>query len=157
MQLSLPPVESSQTPDTIVEPSGFTLVEEDDVAFSLGLCREVHRIYGDYQDGNLPSTESVLAGLTVTVEMLAVLGRSVKDGMPAMRITVAAAQTREMLAVVFDRDPMHKPLEKRFRDQYRSMVAESVDTANAVLEAPPEATDADFPKRSGWRRLFSRR
>jgi hypothetical protein len=29
----------------VMEKPGFTLVEEDDVAFSLSLCREVNRIY----------------------------------------------------------------------------------------------------------------
>lgn len=167
---------------TVVEPAGFTLVEEDDVAFSLQLCREVHRLYGDYQDGALPGDEYVLAGLAVTMEMLATLSRSVRDGMPAMRITVAAAQTREMLAVMFGRDPLEGPLDGRFRDQFRAIVDES---ARALGSAPPplpagwaeaalghgessqtgsDAEDSagngvqlDRPRRSVLRRLFGRR
>lgn len=122
MQLRIPPAD----PITPVERGTFTLVEEDDVAFGLQLCREVHRIYGQYQDGGLPSTDSMLAGLVVTVEMLAALSRTVREGMPAMRITVAAAQTREMLAVAFGQDPMQMPVQRRLRERYRSLVAESV-------------------------------
>ena len=126
MQLSVPPSETEERTAAEVEPSGFTLVEEDDVAFSLQLCREVHRIYGEYQDGRLPPTESMLAGLVVTVEMLAALSRTVVDGMPSMRITVAAAQTREMLAVAFGQDPMQKPVQRRLSERYRSLVTEAV-------------------------------
>ncbi|HET6965548.1 MAG TPA: hypothetical protein VFH58_12305 [Acidimicrobiales bacterium] len=134
MQLRVPPAD----PITPVERGAFTLVEEDDVAFSLQLCREVHRIYGRYQDGGLPSTDSMLAGLVVTVEMLAALSRTVREGMPAMRITVAAAQTREMLVVAFGEDPMQKPVQRRLRERYRSLVAESVGVGPGAtsLEAP---------------------
>ena len=111
--------------DVLTETSGFTLVEEDDVAFGLGLCREVHRLYNDYQDGKLPHTEAVRAGLMVTVEMLAILSRSVRDGMPSMRIMVAAAQTREMLAVVFDYDPMDAFPDPGLREMNRSVVTRS--------------------------------
>ncbi|MDA8044279.1 MAG: hypothetical protein M0Z30_03435 [Actinomycetota bacterium] len=127
MQLTIPPTELI---DPVVESAGFTFVEEDDVAFSLRLCREVNRIYGEYQEGLLASTDAVQAGLAVTVEMLAVLSRSVRDGMPSMRITVAAAQTREMLVVVFGRDPMQQPLELGHRERYRDLVA---DTARRSL------------------------
>lgn len=120
---------------TVVETAGFTLIEEDDVAFTLQLCREVHRLYGDYQVGDLPSDEYVLAGLAVSMEMLAALSRQVTDGMPGMRITVAAAQTREMLAVMFGRDPLEGPLDGRFQAHYRAIVDESA-RALASLPAP---------------------
>ncbi len=149
--------------DVLAEPTGFTLVEEDDVAFSLRLCREVHRLYNDYQEGDLPSTDPVRAGLMVTVEMLAILSRSVHDGMPAMRIMVSAAQTREMLAVVFDYDPMDRPLDLEFRELYRSIVAQSAQALPKAVEplhpepaaGAPEA--AGEPTRGGWFRRFGRR
>lgn len=127
----------------VVERGGFTFVEEDDVAFTLQLCREVHRLYGDYQEGGLPSGEYVLAGLTVTMEMLAVLSGSITDGMPAMRITVAAAQTREMLAVTFGRDPLEGPPESRYRAHYRSIVDESARALGShPAPLPPGWADA---------------
>ena len=85
----------------VVDNSGFTLVEEDDVAFSISLCREIHRIYGSYQSGELEADHSVHLGLSLTVQMLANLASAVTKGMPAMRIEVATAQTREMMAVMF--------------------------------------------------------
>lgn len=185
MQLRLPPAEPSRLAHSptgddragaVVQAPGFTLVEEDDVAFSLQVCREVHRIYGEYQDGRLPSTDSMLAGLMVTVEMLAVLSRRVRDGMPAMRITVAAAQTREMLAVGFGQDPMQQPVRRRLREQYRTLVADAVGMSGARFSSPapapgqlaPAPGDAGTPdvapapdagrgRRSGLRRLFGRR
>ena len=144
----LTPVEPTKS---LVEGPGFTLVEEDDVAFSLRLCREVHRIYGEYQDGRLQASDPVLAGLVVTVEMLAALSRSVRDGMPGMRITVAAAQTREMLAVIFGQDPLVKPLDRRRRDRYRSIVAEAARASGAPALPPvtavPDASPVPAPVR----------
>ncbi len=148
----LPPFWPVEPVRSAVGPSGFTFVEEDDVAFSLQLCREVHRIYGEYQDGRLQTSDSVLAGLTVTVEMLAALSRSVRDGMPGMRITVAGAQVREMLAVIFGRDPLHKPLDGRHRERYRSIVAEAAGHAGV-----PALTPAPADRRAGLQRLFGRR
>lgn len=91
----------AQTVTTIVESGGFTLVEEDDVAFGLSLCKEIHRIYGSYQSGELEGTESVHIGLVLTAQMLSTLAGRVNKGMPAMRIEVAWAQTSEMMAVMF--------------------------------------------------------
>src|SRR6185437_9038345 len=99
--------------------------------------REMHRLYGEYQHGSLPSDEYVQAGLTVAMEMLAVLSGSVTVGMPAMRITVAAAQTREMLAVMFGRDPLDGPPESRFRDHYRALVDESARALRSEAEPLP--------------------
>ncbi len=137
-----------------VQRPGFALVEEEDVAFTLQLCREVHRIYGEYQDGELPSTDSMLAGLVVTVEMLAALSRMVRDGMPAMRITVAGAQTREMLTVGFGQDPMQQPVERRLRERYRLLVAGSAGApgvgaqaaGSPCLEPPRRALAAPAPE-----------
>lgn len=92
---------SAATLTPIVESNGFTLVEEDDVAFTLSLCREIYRIYGTYQDGDLKADESVRTGLLLTVEMFSALRRTVRDGMPGMRIEVAEAQVREMIATLF--------------------------------------------------------
>jgi hypothetical protein len=103
----------------VVENAGFTLIEEDDVAFTLGLCREIYRIYGTYQDGDLGSTEGVRAGLVVTIEMLAALRNTVTEGMPAMRIEVAAAQTREMMATLFGERLPSKRLRAASQDRLR--------------------------------------
>ncbi len=102
--------------------TGFTLVEEDDVAFTLSMCREVHRIYGGYQDGSLVANESLKDGLLITIEMLAALTNAIDGGMPSMRIAVAATQTREMLAVMFDEDPMQKPVADKLWGLRRPMV-----------------------------------
>jgi hypothetical protein len=87
----------------VVESSGFTLIEEDDVGFLLALCREINRIYTMYQDGELTPTENVWAGVNLTLTMLSCLQGTVLAGMPAMRLQVAAAQAREMNAVLFGR------------------------------------------------------
>ena len=85
----------------VVENGGFTLVEEDDVAFSISLCREIHRIYGSYESGDLEADHSVHLGLSLSVQILTTLANTVTKGMPAMRIEVASAQSREMMAVLF--------------------------------------------------------
>ena len=96
LQLSEPRAATS-----IVEPHGFKLVEEDDVAFSLGLCREIQRIYAAYHDGILTPTDGVRDSLALSLEMLTVLRATVTEGMPAMRLEVAAAQAREIVGVLF--------------------------------------------------------
>lgn len=78
-----------------------TLTEDDDVAFSLSLCREVNRIYGAYAAGDLAVSENVLAGLRLTENMLLALATTVVDGMPGMRLEVATSQVREMNHVLF--------------------------------------------------------
>jgi hypothetical protein len=115
------------------QPAGFTLVEEDDVAFTLSLCREVHRIYGRYQEAAQPGSEPLQAGLVLTIEMLAVLSLRIETGMPAMRITVAAAQTREMLAVLFGLDPMHHPVGASFRERYLRILADASPVPPAAI------------------------
>lgn len=84
-----------------VEPHGFKLVEEDDVAFSLGLCREIQRIYSSYHEGTLTPSDCVRDGLTLSLEMVTLLTATVTEGMPALRLEVASAQAREMVAVLF--------------------------------------------------------
>ncbi|HWE54344.1 MAG TPA: hypothetical protein VG435_02465 [Acidimicrobiales bacterium] len=86
-----------------VESPGFTFVEEDDVLFALRLCREVHGIYGSYHDGSLQATENVWAGLSLTVEMITALRTTVTEGMPAMRLRVAACQAEEINSVLYGR------------------------------------------------------
>jgi hypothetical protein len=93
---------SAEALTPVVENGGFTIVEQDDVAFALSLCKEIHRIYGSYQSGELEAgDDSVRLGLLLTSQMLSTLGGAVTKGMPAMRLEVAAAQTREMVAVLF--------------------------------------------------------
>jgi hypothetical protein len=129
-----------------------TLVEEDDVAFALSLCREVHRLYGDYLASGLPADDSLKAGLMMTVEMLAILNQSVESGMPAMRITVAASQVTEMLAVIFDEDWTQNPMGSTLRQRYRSMMVASVGGSAPALQLPaPEAH-----RRTGLSGLFRR-
>lgn len=94
------------TSSTVVDNGGFSLVEEDDVAFTLALCREINRIYTVYHDGELGVTRGVAEGLGQTLKMLEALEASVVDGMPAMRLQVAAAQAREMSVVLFGAPPL---------------------------------------------------
>lgn len=137
---------ASEHGESLPDTARFTLVEDDDVAFTLCLCREVNRLYAGYQEGTLPASEGTLAGLVVTIETLAAMTRSVTTGMPSMRITVAVAQTREMLAVMFDKDPMHCTLDPKFRKLYRDKIAESAQVA-AVGFKPVRsaATDSGPP------------
>lgn len=135
---------SSETVQAEIQPPGFTFVEEDDVAFSLRLCREVHRIYADYQEGQVPASDPVLAGLALSFEVLGTLGNTVRGGMPAMRISVASAETREMLAVLFGEDPLAGPARGERRERFLSIVNESA-AALALPEAPsagPQANEA---------------
>ena len=91
------------------------------MTFSLRLCREVHRLYGEYHEDRLPPGDSVLAGLMLTAEILTTLQANVTEGMPALRVVVATAQIREILAVLFDEDPANHAL----RQRYQSIVNES--------------------------------
>ncbi|HEX4865731.1 MAG TPA: hypothetical protein VFV02_16800 [Acidimicrobiales bacterium] len=106
----------AETLTPIVESRGFTLVEEDDVAFSLSLCKEIHRIYGSYQSGELEATDSVHVGLVLTAQVLSTLAGRVSKGMPAMRIEVAWAQTSEMMAVMFG-EPITRKASRTARQQ----------------------------------------
>lgn len=115
----------ARRPDrAVVEPNGFTLVEEDDVAFALSLCREVNRLYGLYQEGRMQASPPLEGALMVSIEMLALVARTVTTGMPAMRITVAGAQLREMMSVVFDADPFTGSMDRSVRDGFRAVLAE---------------------------------
>jgi hypothetical protein len=143
-------VEPTETVEALPVEAGVTLVEEDDVAFSLNLCREVHRLYGEYLTSGLPATESLKAGLMMTVEMLAILSNSVQAGMPAMRITVAAAQVTELLAVIFDEDWTQAPMRSTLRARYRSMMAETLDASVPALPAPAGSQ----PRRGGLSRIW---
>lgn len=143
--------------DVLPQPAGFTLVEEDDVAFTLSLCREVHRIYGRYQEAALTGSEPLQAGLVLTIEMLAALSLRIGTGMPAMRITVAAAQTREMLAVLFGLDPMHHPVGAGFRERYLRILADASPRPPAAIgpARPPAGRrhrSSPFSRILPWRR-----
>ncbi len=85
----------------VVEERGFALVEEGDVAFALALCREINRWYSLYQNGELSADSRVRTGLDLTTRMLVTLQSVVMAGMPSMRLQVAGAQAREMMAVLF--------------------------------------------------------
>jgi hypothetical protein len=134
---------------------GATIVEQEDVVFALGLCREIHRIYGDYLEGSVKSDESLEAGLMMTIEMLAIMSQSVDSGMPAMRVGVAAAQVTEMLAVLFDRNGFGTPLGPQLRSRYRAMLAEPRLVPQPELPAP--AGDEPVRGRRGLSRLLRRR
>lgn len=141
--------------------TGFTLVEEDDVAFTLSLCREVHRIYGGYQDGSVAATDSLKGGLLITIEMLAALTNTIDGGMPSMRIAVAATQTREILAVLFDEDPIYRPVAAALWGPPAPAVEEAPYGSVAALEGPadpdaPAVPIAPVRRRRGVLRLFRR-
>ena|ERR1700677_1574103 len=122
--------------EAIAAPSGFTLVEDEDVAFTLRLCREVNRIYGRYHEDGLSSTDPLLTTLTMTAETLAALSQVVKDGMPGVRITVAAAQTREMLVVLFHQDPMQYPSLRKLQPPHPSGIGESAHAVVKSIDLP---------------------
>jgi hypothetical protein len=126
-----------------VHTAGFTLVEEDDVAFSLSLCKEIHRIYGSYQSGDLEATDSVHLGLSLTAQVLATLGGAVTKGMPAMRIEVAAAQAREMMAVMFD-EPVSRKATRVTRQAMDRRCSRPVGTPMAV-ETPKLIAAKELP------------
>ena len=127
----------------IVERGGFTLVEEDDVAFSLSLCREINRIYGSYQSDDLEDNDSVHVGLALAAQVLSTLAGSVSKGMPAMRIEVAWAQTSEMMAVMFG-EPISRKTGRASRQQLQKgcshppAALRPTPTANAIQAALPE-------------------
>ena len=131
----------------IVERGGFTLVEEDDVAFSLNLCREIHRIYGSYQSDDLEDSDSVHVGLALAAQVLSTLAGSVSKGMPAMRIEVAWAQTSEMMAVMFG-EPISRKTGRASRQQLQKgcshppVALRPSPTANTILAGPPEPMEA---------------
>jgi hypothetical protein len=143
-----------ESPKPVLEKPGFTLIEDDDVAFSISLCREVHRIYGTYQDGELEATDSVRAGLNLTAQMFAVLQNTVTDGMPAMRLEVGAAQAREMMAALFGeglpyrRSPQGPPARNRICGRgYRPSFAGRSGHRPAVEETtgPDPAAARELP------------
>ena len=131
----------------IVETGGFTLVEEDDVAFSLSLCREIHRIYGSYQSGDLEDNDSVHVGLALAAQVLSTLAGSVSKGMPAMRIEVAWAQTSEMMAVMFG-EPISRKTGRASRQQLQKgcshppAAVRPSPSVSAILAGPPQPTEA---------------
>jgi hypothetical protein len=137
---------SAEALTPVVENGGFTIVEQDDVAFALSLCKEIHRIYGSYQSGELEAgDDSVRLGLLLTSQMLSTLGGAVTKGMPAMRLEVAAAQTREMVAVLFG-EPItaKKPRSGRARVEPRCQrqLATPGPSAKHTVAPGPEAIAA---------------
>lgn len=154
LQLSEP---RSQAPT--VESPGFKLVEEDDVAFSLGLCREIQRIYIAYHDGDLTPTDGVRDGLALSLEMLTVLRGTVTEGMPAMRLEVAAAQAREIFGVLFgiasaDRSLIMSAAKRKLN---HLGVAESNRSNSKAARSAAETTVEPRGRDSIFARLASRR
>jgi hypothetical protein len=139
--------------ESVAAPAGFTLVEDEDVVFCLRLCSEVNRIYGRYHEDRLASTDPLLATLTMTAQALCALSRTVKDGMPGIRLTVAAAQTREMLAVMFGEDPMQYRASWKFQQQHQSLLAESVHPAVRSIYQPPVPV-LERRRSASWLRLL---
>jgi hypothetical protein len=130
----------------VADEDGFTLVEEDDVAFTLALCREIHRLYGSYEDNELPADEAVWAGLDLTRQMVSTLQSSVTSGMPSMRLQVAAAQVREMLAVLFADEPVRQKSGIRGGGQETRLDQPARPAALAPLAVPvPTAVPAQLP------------
>jgi hypothetical protein len=115
----------AKTPTDLANPAGFTVVEDDDVAFGVALSREIHRIYGIYMADELPATDSVRAGLMLTMEMFTTLQNSVTDGMPALRLQVGAAQVREMLGTLFGYDLPTRRSRELTPDGHRARVHRS--------------------------------
>jgi hypothetical protein len=120
-----------------VEERGFNLVEEDDVAFTMALCREIHRLYGSYQEGDLPLTEQVWAGLNLSQTAVVTLRSTINSGMPSMRLDVAAAQAREMLAVLFGAEAMAQ------RPTFRTKKVDSgIEPTKSVTSVHPSGARA---------------
>jgi hypothetical protein len=91
----------------------------------------------------------------MTLEMLPALGQRVTTGMPSMRIAVAGAQLREMLAVLFDKDPLLHPISGTARDRYKSLVTHTPQAAAPRPVGPPVPPGP--AKRGLFRRLRGRR
>jgi hypothetical protein len=142
-----------------VESPGFKLVEEDDVAFSLGLCREIQRIYVSYHDGDLTPTEGVRDGLALSLEMLTVLRATVTEGMPAMRLEVAAAQAREIVGVLFGIANADRSLIMSQAKRKLNHLGASEPNRSLPKAARPPAATAVSPRgrQSIFARLASRR
>jgi hypothetical protein len=131
----------AKTPKDLANSPGFTVVEDDDVAFGVALSREVHRIYGLYMADELPATDSVQAGLMLTMEMFTTLQNSVTDGMPALRLQVGSAQVREMLGTLFGYDlPTRRsrelPPDRQRARVHRSSRSIATHTARHAIERP---------------------
>jgi hypothetical protein len=131
----------AKTPKDLVNPPGFTVVEDDDVAFGVAVSREIHRMYGMYMADELPATDSVRAGLMLTTEMFSTLQNTVTDGMPALRLQVGSAQVREMLGALFGYDlPTRRsrelPPDPQRARVHRSRRSIATHTARHAIDRP---------------------
>ena len=138
----------AETPKDVVAKPGFTVVEDDDVSFGVALCREIQRIYGMYMAGELPATDSVQHGLMLTMEMFGTLQNSVTDGMPALRLQVGAAQTREMLGTLFGYDlPTRRsrelPADRHGARAHRTNRSLASHTRHAIERPSPKPLQGD--------------
>lgn len=122
-------VDNTHTGLALAASGAIELVEDDDVVFTLGVCREVNRIYQDYQEGQLRADDSLMSGMYVTLDMLGGLGEKVTAGMPAMRVAVATAQANEIIAVLYGQQAvvaLDPAADVRMLRRHRSVVAASV-------------------------------
>jgi hypothetical protein len=136
-----------ETPKDLAKTPGFTVVEDDDVSFGIALCREIHRLYGMYQAGELPATDSVRDGLLLTMEMFSTLQNAVTDGMPALRLQVGAAQVREMVGALFGYDLPSRRSRELGPDRHRGRRANRAVVAShprhVIDRAAPDAVQGD--------------
>jgi hypothetical protein len=131
----------AETPKDVATRPGFTVVEDDDVSFGIALSREVHRLYGMYIAGELPATDSVRDGLLLTMEMFSTLQNTVTDGMPALRLQVGTAQSREMVGALFGYDLPTRRSRELPPDGHRARVHRTnrsiaTHTARHAIERP---------------------
>ena len=137
----------AETPKDLATKPGFTVVEDDDVSFGIALCREIHRLYGLYQAGELPATDSVRDGLLLTTEMFSTLQNSVTDGMPALRLQVGAAQVREMVGALFGYDLPTRRSRELGPDRHRGRRTNRAVVAShpryAIVRESPRSVEED--------------
>ena len=115
-------------------------VADEDVEYTLDVCREVNRIYQRYQDGCIDASRELMSGLIMTRDMLRVMATKVTVGMAAMRIAVAVAQTDEIVAVLYGQAAvvsMDAATQVRLRRRQRSVVTASVQGRPGLPPAPP--------------------
>lgn len=137
----------------VLEASGLTLVEQDDVVFSLSICHEVDRIYCSYQDRELQASENLRSALSVTLRMLACLEGAVIEGMPALGLQVATAQAREMCGVLFGDLPSAVA-----RGSAALLPTSPPDEPELVTPSAASLSPGrDVARREGWRGWWNRR
>ena len=126
-------------------------VSDEDVRYTLDMCREINRIYQTYQDGCIDASAALMSGLVMTRDMLKAMSAKVTVGMPAMRIAVAAAQTEEIVAVLYGQAAivaLDPATQTRVRRRHRAIVTTSVKNL-PELPASSEVPTATVTTTSG--------